>query len=504
LICPFGATPDGCAALGQLVGARIREATGSRSEPHFVVQPARDLCGPFSGQRLTRRNDNRDHALTVHEATCKTDIIVALGEGGLFTRFKLPHSEIFVSSCEDLFDVTQEHRANLSAADCFSTLVPLLWFLRHAKVPLPEASSPWANWIVDDPNLRPRYGFLGLKELAEAVSRTKAAATIGFIPWNHARTSKEVVQLFRSQWPRLSICVHGCDHTRSEFATKTGTDALQLAALAVSRMRAFESKTAFGYEKVMVFPQGRFTRPALSALRRSALLAAVNTELVDAQTGEGVIGAELLKPAIMSYGGFPLFLRRPPDEPVVNFALDLLLGKPCLIVTHHGDFHAGMQGFMSRVESLNGLEPRLRWTNLENGIAGTYSVRRNVDQTMDVRLFGSRGDLQFEVEHEQVHFTKAEPVSDADLEVRWNQETIASQRRDGELTFTARVVTGRPMTVEVKPVPSAESIPVRQSAKYRLKVAARRYLSEFRDNYVDRSPRIRAGIASARKFVGRG
>jgi len=57
------------------------------------------------------------------------------------------------------------------------------------------------------------------------------------------------------------------------------------------------------------------------------MLSAVNTELVDCQTGAGVKGHELLRPAIMSFGGFPLFMRRRAEEASANFALDLLLGK---------------------------------------------------------------------------------------------------------------------------------------------------------------------------------
>src|SRR6266480_717433 len=48
-------------------------------------------------------------------------------------------------------------------------------------------------------------------------------------------------------------------------------------------------------------------------------------------------------PAITSYSGFPLFLRRPAGEPIANFALDLLLGNPCLVGMHHDYFRQGFE-----------------------------------------------------------------------------------------------------------------------------------------------------------------
>ena len=37
----------------------------------------------------------------------------------------------------------------------------------------------------------------------------------------------------------------------------------------------------------------------------------------------------------MRYSSFPIFTRRYPWEGIENFAFDILLGKPALIVIHH-------------------------------------------------------------------------------------------------------------------------------------------------------------------------
>src|SRR5262249_36908527 len=154
------------------------------------------------------------------------------------------------------------------------------------------------------------------------------------------------------------------------------------------------------YDRVMVFPQGRFSAGAMKALRESDFLAAVNTELVDDRAQRGVLAGELLKPAITSYAGFPLFLRRKPEAPLADFALDLLLGKPSLVVPHHDAFRRGMEPFASWVGALNALEPTLRWTNLEAIVSSTYSVRSTTANSADIRLVaGSTTLAATDIEH---------------------------------------------------------------------------------------------------------
>jgi hypothetical protein len=229
----------------------------------------------------------------------------------------------------------------------------------------------------------------------------------------------------------------------------------------------------------------------------------VNTELSDAQTGQGIKGGELLKSAITSYAGFPLFMRRPAQEPAANFALDLLLGKPCLIVTHHEFFRDGMQPLVSLIEALNHLEPELAWSSLETGISKTYTVRKNLDNTTDVCLFSARTNLAFDVPAETVFFRKSEPMFDKDSQVIWNGQRVPWNGKNGEITFVRSVPAADPATIEVRVLPVPELRLVRPTLKRRLKVAARRHLAELRDNYIDRSPRIKAGVAAARRFMAR-
>jgi len=87
---------------------------------------------------------------------------------------------------------------------------------------------------------------------------------------------------------------------------------------------------------VMVFPQGKFSSVSLGILKSHNYLAAVNSTSMpyDLPDSHGLTLADLLAPAVSRYGDFPLFMRRYPGN-LADFAFDLFLGKPALLVEHH-------------------------------------------------------------------------------------------------------------------------------------------------------------------------
>ena len=156
----------------------------------------------------------------------------------------------------------------------FSGLAPLLFFLRDCGISAWQTPLRAANIVIDDPDLKESYGFIDPKTLAQWLDKLDCAVSIGFIPWNFKRTSPSVVELFRSRWPRLSLCVHGCDHVKAEFCGNVSSSR-QLIALALERMERLSRDTGLSYDKVMVFPHGEFSGSAMQALQESSFLAAV-------------------------------------------------------------------------------------------------------------------------------------------------------------------------------------------------------------------------------------
>jgi len=498
LLYPFRGTAQGLRALSDCVGGRANaEPLDGGDEASYFVSTRFPAAGAFGGLQISPASATTDFRVRIHESRHPIEHIVSVGDGGLFIRIAFPSSELFVTSSTAVFDVEAEVDANLAASTCFSALVPFLFFLHHCQAAFWQSSCRGANWIIDDVNLRPRYGFIDTRALAAHVDELGSAVSIAFIPWNCDRTSPEIVDLFRARWPRLSLCIHGCDHVGAEFVTRSLAHALSMLAASLDRMRTLKANTGLPHDRVMVFPQGKFSRTAMDALRQSDFLAAVNTELVDDRTGRGVRAAELLRPAITSYGGFPLFLRRKIREPIANFALDLLLGKPCLVVTHHDDFRDGMQPFVSLVRSLNALAADLEWTNLETIVSRTYLTRTR-GTSVDIRLLAASTTLQPTAADGTVGFSKAEPLVDKPFAVSIAGQRVDSHWQDGTLTFQ-RAIGSDLAHIDVTILRPERTPPALRPLRYRAKVTARRYLSEIRDNYVSTSPWAAAAVKSIRR-----
>jgi hypothetical protein len=481
LLCAWEGETENIRCLSEWIGGKV-EVTRFQGDAHcYAVKPLA-FAKPFSGLKFGSVKTDNDFGLALAGTGCPVETIVSIGELSFFFRAMLPGTQLFVNCSSAIFDVDAEARRNLKAAQSFSALVPLLLFLRHCGISGWRTPLRAANIVIDDPDLKESYGFIETKTLAQWVDKLDCAVSIGFIPWNFKRTSPSVVELFHSRWPRLSLCVHGCNHVEPEFCSNVSSSR-QAIALALKRMERLSRNTGLSYDKVMVFPHGEFFGSAMQALQESSFLAAVNTELIDRQADRGVPAGQLLQPAITSYSGFPLFLRRPAGEPIANFALDLLLGKPCLVGMHHDYFREGFEPLAEFVNSLKELDPGLSWSNLETIVSRTYSLQTNVESHHDVRLFSRYTRVVIPKPPASISFCKSEPMKEKAFDASVNGHEIGTSRNGQDLLFAAKVESQENVVrTRLSPVPTP-SLPS-YSLRYRLKVATRRHLARIRDNHI--------------------
>ena len=228
-----------------------------------------------------------------------------------------------------------------------------------------------ASIIIDDPLLRENYGFLNYRKLLSLMDRHNFSTTIAFIPWNYNRTDEGIAALFRERPDRFSLCVHGCDHTRSEFGATDATYLENKVKLATARMVEHEKRTGIPFDRIMVFPQGVFSNEAMEALRKNRYLAAVNTE---ATPVNGPITSDL-----------PFFLRHRPEDAVSS------LSDPIFIVLHHDYFQNGYGKLADLVDQLNGGPIDVEWDGAGN-IVRRYVSNYELDNCapMEVDLSGLR------------------------------------------------------------------------------------------------------------------
>jgi hypothetical protein len=407
--------------------------------------------------------------------------VIESNSESFFSCILLSNCEVFLLNSSEVLNVSRPALADVLPHEAYPTLLPWLFFVRRA---LGERCwhnpEPKASLVIDDPLLRPRYGFLSFDALLESMQRNSFTTTIAFIPWNYARSSTRTRELFKQNNSMLSLCVHGCDHTDGEFGSNNIDTLRQKARTAFERMNLHERTTGIAWDPVMVFPQGVFSTNSLAALQQEGYLAAVNTSVLSTDQPKLVRVGDLLQMASTTYGGVPLFKRHYPVD-ILPFALDLFLGKQVLIVEHHTYFRFGYDKAGEFAALLKGLEPRLEWTPLGRAVSGAVQ-RRMTDSGTELRAYTDQMFFR-NIEPKPNHFRlieqETDPGSVSGITVNGLPVECRIEDDRVEVEFSAAADA----ECQINVVRRRQSPPkdIAPGRGYSAKVAARRYLSEFRD-----------------------
>ena len=349
-------------------------------------------------------------------------------------------------------------------------------------------------FIIDDPLLKKKYGYLDYKLLLEAMDYHNFHTSIAFIPWNFKRNNKEVTDLFKERANRFSLCVHGCDHTGGEFGSVDYSELDYRVKQATRRMLFHKEITGLEFDRVMVFPQEVFSTTSLMVLKSNSYLAVVNSGIIPFNWSEPLRIDSLLQPAVMDYENFPIFQRRSPWK-IADFALDLFLGKPMLIYVHHDYFREGYGKLKEFMRGINSLVDNIEWKRLEDIMQSSYLQKKEENNITRIKLYTNNMLITNASEDVKSYIiTKNETCNVLIDSVMINEAKVPYQINNQLLT----------VCVKVKPKDIAEIVisyrdqctDMTQSVGISkiLKVFLRRYLSEFRDNYVIRSKILHAAI----------
>ena len=186
----------------------------------------------------------------------------------------------------------------------------------------------------------------------------------------------------------------------------------------------------------------------------------------------------------MAYGGFPIFTRRYTFHGLENFAFDLLLGKPCLIVAHHDIFEDGGAALVELIEKIASLNCNLRWCSLGQVIRRACRRRTNGVGKEEIEMYAN--DLLVDNPSDQtIELTIRKQgdgvgiVSEIQIEnkpARWQAEgkqvVIHDALQPGN-TRRFRIVYRDEDLVEK----------ASRSVRFELSVALRRILCELRDDF---------------------
>jgi hypothetical protein len=482
---------------GGLVGIEELPAANAKFQ---VAEHCREWSGQFSGLSFGAVDPRIENAFLEGHGEHRQDTIVRAGDRPFFVSTEHDGSRIFFLACRELADLDEKVRRQAPPLSWFSRLVPLMMFLRGALGSrVWHNDNPRACFIIDDPLLKSHYGFLEYERLAESIHKQRFSACVAFIPWNYRRSSDDVIALFSANHGALYLCIHGCDHTRAEFATTDAESLRGKAQLALERMRAHRRLSGISFDDVMVFPQGLFSAEAIAALKASGYLAAINSDVCPSTQPESLALRDLLEVAVTSFAEFPLFGRRYPRD-LAEFAFDLFMGKPALAVEHHGYFRDGYQGLESFVAGLNSLDERLEWTNPGTICSRACLTRTAEDGDIHVRFYTSRFQLTNTGPHTQRYLllprrTPGGPLPSVTIDGRESDCELEQRQLKIRLSLEA----GQTADIRVlSPETDSAGPPWKGTKIHNAKVWIRRVLCEFRDNHVETNRVLNAMVSTVR------
>jgi hypothetical protein len=273
----------------------------------------------------------------------------------------------------------------------------------------------------------------------------------------------------------------------------------QKASLAAARMVEHQMRTNLPFDKIMVFPQGRFSRASIWAVRRSGYLAVVNTtRFLAGETDSDLTIADELMPAANCYSGFPIFDRRYPAQRA-HFGVDLFLGKPALIVEHHQFFEHGCEALEACVTALKAMEPRLEWPTLSSAFQRMHLQKGAKRGDLEIRFFTDAFTFQNPTDRTVTcRFTKPEPEPAAVKAVYAGDQPVQFQADSRSIDFERELGPFENVCIRVEDHGEPAMERFNPGIGYRLRTHARRRLSEFRDNHLVRYPRL---LSTAKRMV---
>lgn len=477
----------------------VRPVTDPRSR-YEIAQHPKELCGAFGGISFGPVNPLNDFVFSLASEKAGTQTPISIDSHPFMTVIKKDKARLIFLASADSFDMNCDIDGK-PLSEYFSRFIPYVMALRYMfGEQCWHPVQHYASFIVDDPLLRSNYGYLDFQALLRLMKQHNFATTIAFIPHNYRRSSKAAVRMFRENSDRLSICYHGNDHTAAEMASHDVPQLNAILRVAEARIESHTVSTGVPCDKVMVFPQEKFSVEAMKVLKSRNFLAAVNATHNPAGCKLPLKLSEAAQPATLRYGGFPLFLRKYIGRAErQDIAFDAFFGKPLLIVDHHEIFRSPGR-LIDAVEMINSILPEIRWSNLTNALVNSTLRRVSSSGCSYIQAYSSSVNIvndqdalrRFVVEWNQ---TDAAPMPEQVLQ---DSLPIDSIDRVGPAIRVPIDVAPRTSTTLSLRFRDDHATVVSLGLKWEAKAFIRRRLSELRDNYISKNE-FAMGVAQAVK-----
>ncbi len=444
---------------GAVVGA-LSPAPGKKNWHISNLTPS--LAREFGGQTVSYNERAQDYALLFGTRDPAIErVITSTDDAGnqyaTLARVELGQGQLLLDASVAEADLGTKGIITLANARYFSTLMPVMMFIRYAlESGVWHAERTYANLTIDDPHL----GDADVAFLTGLLQQSRSAdfhATIAFPPVYYLQSTAGAVKLVADNPDRLSVVVHGNNHDGYEFYKySTGPDDQYPArpfeeqeaniVEALARMESHRDLTGVHYGRVMVFPYGAPPERTLELLKRYNFNVTVNgfTSGYNLPLG-GTRGMAFdfdAYPANLDYANFPMIRRIMVGNAWPALLFDAFLGRPIALYEHPSFFKGNIAAFDPIAKEIGGIAGGVEWASLDEIAKHLYLLKSNPDGTTNLRFFGNdivvtnRGDTDA-----QYSLSKAETLNIPIAGVTVNGSPAAPYTvRDGILRLDLKLV----------------------------------------------------------------
>lgn len=453
-----------------------------------ITDEAKDICKQFSSLSFETSNKHVDFTLNTGNQYKDVFSLISINKLAFFVKLKIENCNLFILANNKVLDIDSNIPESFNLKECFSQFIPLMMFIKYVfKGKCWHNNTTRACLTVDDPLLKKKYGYIDYFKLINQMDKHNFSTSIAFIPWNYKRTDKKVANLFKTRTDRFSLCVHGCEHSKGEFGEIDKNIINNKIKLAAKRMKLHEDEYALNFDKIMIFPKGKFSTASMQMLKSNNFLAAVNSEAFPIDKAKNLKISHFLKPAIMEYENFPLFFRRYPRE-LLDFAFDMFLGKALLVVTHHMNFKQGANHIIKFINRINSLDKKIQWSRLEDVLENTYLQQYEDSDMINVQLFTKTVIIKnIHNQKKTYNIFKYETNNIPIKNVLLNGKRIDYKIEKDNLRLILEI---KPKEKAVLDIIYKDKFPYysgKKNKREKIKIFIRRHLSEIRDNYVNKN-----------------
>jgi hypothetical protein len=388
----------------------------------------------------------------------------------------------------------------------YSQFNPRKWFALLPLLHLVKQVSGWdfgrprACVMLDDPNLHwPSYGYVRYQQIADDAEERNYHCSFATVPMDGWYVNGTAASVFARNQKRLSLLVHGNEHTSHELCRKVSDDeTLAVAAHALRRTHRIERRSGLEIDRVMAPPHEACNEQMATALARVGFMAACvsrgslmsRNPHVQFPSHFGFAPADFLGEGVLPM--LPRFHLK--EDANAKARLAFTLGQPAIAVGHHEDLWDGLAPFHRMADVCNSIG-NVHWANAGKLSETNYWTRRE-GNSLIVRMFSRSLTLQVPSGVTRLVFERPWPHRGGSERVAVKQGSTSTVQPFNGLRSEPASITSSGATHVTVLLPAQTSPPAARRRQARLWPLTRRFLCEARDRVrpaIDRLDHARRG-----------